>query len=119
MRPPRRWKREDWQMPEQTNGEVSKEAVLAALRQIQDPDLHRDIVTLGFVPDGDVNICGENVSVKITLTTPPCPASPMPKSRWTLRCARQASAVGPRRSRACATSSPSPPTRGVSASPPL
>src|SRR3990172_4902811 len=73
MRPPRRWKREDWQMPEQTNGEVSKEAVLAALRQIQDPDLHRDIVTLGFVPDGDVNICGENVSVKITLTTPACP----------------------------------------------
>ena len=60
-------------MPEQTNGEVSKEAVLAALRQIQDPDLHRDIVTLGFVPDGDVNICGENVSVKITLTTPACP----------------------------------------------
>ncbi len=52
---------------------VTKEAVLDALRQIQDPDLHRDIVTLGFVRDSDIAICGGNVSVKITLTTPACP----------------------------------------------
>ncbi len=60
-------------MAEQTDGEVSKSAVLAALSQIQDPDLHRDIVSLGFVPEGEINICGANVAVKIVLTTPACP----------------------------------------------
>lgn len=55
------------------DGEVSKQAVLAALSQIQDPDLRRDIVSLGFIKDEDINICGGNVSVKIVLTTPACP----------------------------------------------
>jgi ATP-binding protein involved in chromosome partitioning len=55
------------------NGEVSKAAVLAALSKIEDPDLHRDIVTLGFVPEADINICGDRVSVRIVLTTPACP----------------------------------------------
>jgi|DewCreStandDraft_2_1066082.scaffolds.fasta_scaffold00258_46 ATP-binding protein involved in chromosome partitioning len=55
------------------DGQVSKEAVLAALSRIQDPDLHRDIVSLGFVKDEDVAICGGNVKVTITLTTPACP----------------------------------------------
>ncbi|HVP04198.1 MAG TPA: Mrp/NBP35 family ATP-binding protein [Dehalococcoidia bacterium] len=55
------------------NGEVSKAAVLAALGQIQDPDLHRDIVSLGFVPEDDINVCGDKVSVRIVLTTPACP----------------------------------------------
>jgi len=57
----------------QTDGAVSKEAVLAALSRIEDPDLHRDIVSLGFIKDEHINICGGNVSVKITLTTPACP----------------------------------------------
>ena len=60
-------------MSEQSNGQVSKQAVLAALGQIEDPDLHRDIVSLGFVPEGDINICGSNVAVRIVLTTPACP----------------------------------------------
>ena len=55
------------------NGEVSKAAVLAALSQIQDPDLHRDIVSLGFVPEDDINVCDGSVSVRIVLTTPACP----------------------------------------------
>ncbi|HXG41131.1 MAG: Mrp/NBP35 family ATP-binding protein [Dehalococcoidia bacterium] len=55
------------------DGQPSKEAVLAALSRIQDPDLHRDIVSLGFVRDEDVTICGGNVKVTITLTTPACP----------------------------------------------
>jgi ATP-binding protein involved in chromosome partitioning len=57
----------------EANGEVSKAAVLAALSKIEDPDLHRDIVTLGFVPESDINICGDSVSVRIVLTTPACP----------------------------------------------
>jgi ATP-binding protein involved in chromosome partitioning len=53
--------------------EVTKAAVLTALSQIQDPDLHRDIVSLGFVPEDGINICDGNVSVRIVLTTPACP----------------------------------------------
>src|SRR2546426_7654532 len=60
-------------MTEASNGQVTKESVLAALQQIEDPDLHRDIVSLGFVPEGDISICGSNVSVRIVLTTPACP----------------------------------------------
>ena len=51
---------------------VTKEAVLDALRQVQDPDLHKDIVTLGFVRDIDID--GARVGFEIQLTTPACPA---------------------------------------------
>jgi len=44
---------------------------LAALRAVQDPDLHKDIVTLGFVKD--VKISGAEVDFTIELTTPACP----------------------------------------------
>jgi metal-sulfur cluster biosynthetic enzyme len=47
------------------------ERVLEALRHIQDPDLHRDIVDLGFVKD--LRIDGGNVAFTIELTTPACP----------------------------------------------
>ena len=50
---------------------VSQEQVLAALRAVQDPDLHKDIVTLGFVKD--VKIAGSEVDFTIELTTPACP----------------------------------------------
>lgn len=45
--------------------------MLDVLRRVQDPDLHRDIVTLGFVKD--VRIEGSVVSATIELTTPACP----------------------------------------------
>ena len=50
---------------------VSQEQVLAALRAVQDPDLHKDIVTLGFVKY--VKIAGSEVDFTIELTTPACP----------------------------------------------
>jgi len=50
---------------------VSQEQVLAALRAVQDPDLHKDIVTLGFVKE--VKIAGSEVDFTIELTTPACP----------------------------------------------
>ena len=56
-----------------SDGAVSKEAVLAALSRIEDPDLRRDIVSLGFVKDEDINVRGGSVSVRIVLTTPACP----------------------------------------------
>ena len=60
-------------MTQSSNGEVTRAEVLSALAAIQDPDLHRDIVSLGFVPEDDINICGDNISVRIVLTTPACP----------------------------------------------
>jgi ATP-binding protein involved in chromosome partitioning len=50
---------------------VTEEHVLAALRAVQDPDLHKDIVTLGFVKE--VKIQGSEVDFTIELTTPACP----------------------------------------------
>ncbi|MCA1594415.1 MAG: Mrp/NBP35 family ATP-binding protein [Acidobacteria bacterium] len=51
--------------------QVSEQNVLDALRQIQDPDLHKDIVRLGFIKD--LKIEGGDVSFRIVLTTPACP----------------------------------------------
>ena len=51
---------------------VSKEAVLDALRTIIDPDLHRDIVSLGFVQNLQIDQRG-TVAFEINLTTPACP----------------------------------------------
>lgn len=51
--------------------ELTEELILNALRQINDPDLHKDIVTLGFIKD--LRIDGGAVSFRIVLTTPACP----------------------------------------------
>ena len=51
--------------------QVKEADVLSALRQVRDPDLHKDIVTLGFVRD--LKIEGGDVSFRIVLTTPACP----------------------------------------------
>lgn len=48
------------------------ESVLNALRLVKDPDLHRDIVSLGFVKDVEISSEGE-VSFTVELTTPACP----------------------------------------------
>jgi ATP-binding protein involved in chromosome partitioning len=50
---------------------VNPQDVLKALNAIQDPDLHRDIVSLGFVKD--VQVADNHVSFTIELTTPACP----------------------------------------------
>ena len=50
---------------------LTEAAVLDALRVVQDPDLGRDIVTLGFVKN--VRIDGSRVAFQVELTTPACP----------------------------------------------
>ena len=50
---------------------VAPADILGALSRIKDPDLGRDIVTLGFVKD--LHITGDNVSFTLQLTTPACP----------------------------------------------
>ena len=54
-------------------------AVLDALRAVQDPDLHQDIVTLGFVKD--LRVCGDQVAFQIELTTPACPVKDLMKGQ--------------------------------------
>jgi ATP-binding protein involved in chromosome partitioning len=50
---------------------LTEGAVLDALRTVQDPDLHKDLVTLNMIQDLKIN---ENeVSFRIVLTTPACP----------------------------------------------
>src|SRR6266576_1290835 len=51
--------------------QLNEQLILEGLSQIQDPDLHKDIVTLGFIKD--LKIEGGNVSFRIVLTTPACP----------------------------------------------
>src|ERR1051326_6847889 len=55
----------------QSMSRLTEKVVLDALRQIKDPDLHKDIVTLGFIKDLSIN--GGVVSFRIVLTTPACP----------------------------------------------
>jgi ATP-binding protein involved in chromosome partitioning len=52
--------------------QLSEQSILDALKQIIDPDLRKDIVTLGFVRDLAVGGAGD-VSFRIVLTTPACP----------------------------------------------
>lgn len=54
---------------------ITTEKVLEALRNVDDPDLHKDIVTLGMVRDLVVD--GKNVSFTVMLTTPACPMKEM------------------------------------------
>ncbi len=50
---------------------MNKDEIIKALANIKDPDLHRDIVSLGFVKR--VEITDHKVDVDIQLTTPACP----------------------------------------------
>jgi ATP-binding protein involved in chromosome partitioning len=51
--------------------QVDSASVLDALKVVRDPDLNRDIVSLGFVKD--LTIDGGRVAFTIELTTPACP----------------------------------------------
>lgn len=50
---------------------IKESDVLEALSTVQDPDLHKDIVSLKMVKDIKIN--GKNVSFTVDLTTPACP----------------------------------------------
>lgn len=53
------------------DGAVTEEKVLKALSTVHDPEIHKDLVTLGMVRD--IKISGSDVSLTIVLTTPGCP----------------------------------------------
>src|SRR5687767_10765458 len=54
---------------------MTAEKVLDALRNVQEPDLGKDIVTLNMVKD--IVIDGNNISFTVVLTTPACPMKDM------------------------------------------
>jgi len=53
------------------DGPVTEEKVLDVLKRVQDPDLRKDIVSLGFIRN--LKIEGANVAFDLNLTTPACP----------------------------------------------
>src|SRR6202161_2300260 len=57
---------------------MTKEKVLEALSNVQEPDLGKDIVTLNMVKD--IKIEGNYVSFTVVLTTPACPLKDMIKN---------------------------------------
>ena len=65
---------------------TDREAVLAALKVVIDPDLRRDIVSLGFVKD--VAIDQGRVSFTVELTTPACPVKDQMREQAAVPCAR-------------------------------
>jgi len=68
---------------ERAQTEVTKDDVLGALRHIIDPDLHRDIVSLGMIKQLEITPVGEGARVGFTfeLTTPACPVRDSFKSQ--------------------------------------
>jgi ATP-binding protein involved in chromosome partitioning len=50
---------------------INRDQVIEALRHVQDPELHKDLVTLNMVKD--VQVSGTAVRLGIELTTPACP----------------------------------------------
>lgn len=57
---------------------MTKEKVLEALSNVQEPDLGKDLVTLNMVKD--IEISGNQVSFTVVLTTPACPLKDMIKN---------------------------------------
>jgi len=60
---------------------ISPEQVLAALRNVEDPDLKKDLVTLNMIKD--LKIQDNLVSFTLELTTPACPMKDMLKNACT------------------------------------
>ena len=50
---------------------IDQTSALAALRTVNDPELHRDLVSLGMIKD--LTVTGTAVALQVELTTPACP----------------------------------------------
>ncbi|HHP7242562.1 MAG TPA: Mrp/NBP35 family ATP-binding protein [Cyclobacteriaceae bacterium] len=57
---------------------LSEEKILNALRTVEDPDLKKDLVSLGMIKN--LNVKDKHVSFTVELTTPACPLKEMIRS---------------------------------------
>lgn len=55
------------------NKEITKDQVLASLKEVIDPELHINIVDLGLIYDVRLSQEKGEVTITMTLTTPGCP----------------------------------------------
>lgn len=62
-----------------TNGQPSEAEILEELRKVEDPDLRKDIVSLGFIKN--LTIDGGRVAFDLNLTTPACPVKDVMKEQ--------------------------------------
>ncbi len=53
---------------------VTKEEILEELKIVEDPEIGMDVVNLGLIYD--VQIDGDKVYIKMTMTAPTCPVTP-------------------------------------------
>ena len=58
---------------------MTRDEIIKALSNIKDPDLHKDIVSLGFVKK--VEVTDSKIDIEIQLTTPACPVRDEMKSQ--------------------------------------
>lgn len=56
---------------QKTDGPVTREMALAALSKVQEPELHRDLVSLKMIEN--LKVSGSEVAFTVVLTTPACP----------------------------------------------
>ena len=58
--------------------QITQDSVYAALRQVEDPELFINIVDLGLIYEANLVENGGkwDVSIKMTMTSPGCPAGP-------------------------------------------
>ncbi|HIJ11094.1 TPA: metal-sulfur cluster assembly factor [Candidatus Woesearchaeota archaeon] len=54
---------------------TTKEDLIPLFKQVEDPELHIDVWTLGLIYEYDIDQ-EKNVKVKMTFTTPFCPYGP-------------------------------------------
>ncbi len=53
---------------------VTKEQILEEMKAVEDPEIGMDVVNLGLVYE--VNVDGDKVYIKMTMTAPTCPVTP-------------------------------------------
>ncbi len=71
---------------------LTSDDVTAALRTVHDPELHKDVVTLGMVKG--VSVEGDAVGVSIELTTPACPMKERIRTDVTAAVVAKAQSIG-------------------------
>lgn len=58
---------------EKLNNQQTREAMLTSLKEVEDPEIHINIVDLGLVYRVDIADDQKKVEIDFTLTTPGCP----------------------------------------------